>query len=247
MPDFHFYNQHNYWPLYTTIQQYYPLGLHHTPDRSGFAESYPGQIALEQIISERLSDYPAFRRRWKPFQEHLREQTKKPVHQEEGVYPSYQGYIPIRKRAANIGTHRKTLHFAISLLGPYFTIYALDTSSVELSETWHLMGNPAPKTTLLPHEAIHAVTVSPYEEYTELFHTLEAAILGWFPEYRLVPFSIGCMSLAGLIVEGCKTQPAPIHAALFHPNIPTQALSTPQCRGDQWYGSSRWRIAVSAS
>lgn len=220
MPSFFFTKHHNYWPIYSTIQQYYPLGIISPSHDLDFAQQYPGQILLWDIVSERISDYPDYRRRWKPFQEHLKAQVKKPVHQLEGLNPSYTGYIPFKKRKEKDWEYRKELHFAISLLGPYYTIYGLDTSLVELPETRHAMGHPEPDTSPISRQGICAVTVSPYEEYAALFTVLETAIQAWFPEHRLVPFKIGTTTLSGLEVEGYSFQPACVHAALFHANIP---------------------------
>ncbi|UPL49607.1 hypothetical protein [Hymenobacter sublimis] len=240
MPHFRFGPKFNFWPLYTTIQQYYPLGLAVPEYDDDFRRRYPGHEQLWNICTDRIENYPAFRQRWKPFQNHLKAVFKRTVYQSGGVAPSYAGHLVVQKPKPPALGHRKELHFAISLLGPYYTIYGLDTSWVELPETRYAMGHPEPNTQPVMRSAIHALTISPYEEYADLFVRLEAAIREWFPEHRLVPFAIGRQALAGLVVEGCSAQPACLHAAVFHTEIPWQSLGFQHHRGDEHYGYDQW-------
>jgi hypothetical protein len=241
MPHFRFGPGFDFWPLYTTIQQYYPLGLTVLEYDDELRHRYPGHERLWSICTNRIDDYPAFRQRWKPFRDHLKTIFKRTVYQSEALAPSYAGHLVLHKPKAMGLAHCKELHFAISLLGPYYTIYGLDTSSVELPETQYAMGHSEPNTQPLMRSAIHALTISPYEEYADLFVRLEMAIQEWFPEHRLVPYTVGCQTLAGLVVEDCPTQPACLHAALFHTEIPWQSLNFRHQRGDEHYGYDAWR------
>ena len=243
MPSFYFNAHHDYWPIYAIIQQYYPLGLADSAYDTDFLLRYPGQLQLWDIISERLSNYPQYHQTWKPFQEHLKQQIKKPIHPRDGLTPSYVGYVPLKKRREAGWEYSKELHFAVSFLGPYYTLYGVDFSTLELtaSVTYPILEET--KDEVVSHRAIHAITVSPYEEYAAIFSALEAAIQAWFPKYRLIPYAIGSMTLPYLAVEGCDQRPAPINAALFHTRIPWLGLSSTQYRGDQYYGSSQWRIS----
>ncbi|WP_426490345.1 hypothetical protein [Hymenobacter sp. 102] len=246
MPHFHFGPDFNFWPLYTTIQQYYPLGLTVPEYDDAFRHRYPGHEQLWDICTDCIENYPAFRQRWKPFQDHLKAVFKRTVHHSQGPIPSYAGHIVVQKPKGPIWGHWKELYFAISLLGPYYTIYGLDTSQIELSETRHAMGHQEPITQPIGRSAIHALTVSPYEEYATLFVSLETAIREWFPEHRLVPLKIGRQALTGLVVEGCTVQPACLHAALFHTEIPWQSLSSQHYRGNEYYGYEAWRAGPAA-
>jgi hypothetical protein len=81
--------------------------------------------------------------------------------------------------------HTKTLNFYISILGPFFTIHGINTSTV-FSKLDYTHG---PQTGHFI--AKNLLTISPIFGYEDLFKALEDEIREFFPGYRFVPYRIG--------------------------------------------------------
>jgi hypothetical protein len=185
---------YNYWPIYEAIKKYYPLGIFQNDEDSASYQSYPGLRELEKILLAILHD-ENYRKGWITFIDSLKEEFKKVVvGTTYGNSPCFSAYIEIEQKILDKVTVCKELHFAISLLGPFYSIYGIDrtmlTLEKELYKGQEALANFEEEDKLQYFEAINSITVSPYSEYKEYFIKLEIKIKERFTNYKLVPHSI---------------------------------------------------------
>lgn len=233
----------DFWPIYETIKQYYPLGLRAQRDNDVLLRGYQGQERLRQLTDDNIVDAKNYRSRWSSFQKELQATLKKRVHSDTSLFnPCFSGYIPLLKEQSASITYAKELRFCISFLGPYFTIYGLDESFIRLPESHPHQAPDGTETFPGFRSGIHAVTVSPYQEYAELFTRLEQQIRLRFPDYRLLPFNIGMQLLEGLPHDsGLVERDQAVFEALFHSQSHLPDLFPTAFRGDVYYGMEAWR------
>lgn len=237
--------QFDFWPVYDTIKQYYPIGL-----STGKAEAddimrqtYPGQELMWQLIADNIINTKNYRSRWSTFQKELQSVLKKRVHADNSLStPCFNGYIPLKKEQGSSIIYTKELRFCISFLGPYYTIYGLDQSFIQLPESFSFQLLDGTRIDSATRHAVHAVTVSPYQEYAELFTALEQQLQLRFPGYRLLPFKLSLQLLKGLPHEDSRLyRDQAVFEALFHSHYPLANLPPTAFRGDAYYGMDAWR------
>lgn len=235
--------RYDFWPVYETIKQYYPLGLRAQRDNDVLLQGYRGQERLQQLTADNIVDAKVYRSRWSTFRKELQAALKKRVHSDTSLFePCFNGYIPLLKEQGASITYTKELRFCISFLGPYFAIYGLDASVIRLPESRPYQAPDDAETFLGFRRATLAVTVSPYQEYAALFTSLEQQIRLRFPGYRLLPFNIGLQLLDGLPHDsaGMERDQA-VFEALFHSQHHLPDLLRGAIRGDAYYGMDEWR------
>jgi hypothetical protein len=238
----------DFWPVYETIKQYYPLGLRAQQDLDVLLEGYPGQEQRWQLAADNIINTKNYRSRWSAFQKELQSALKKRIHSDTDIAnPCFSAYLPLRKEQHNNLTYIKELRFCISFLGPYFTIFGLDQSQLELpmSHPLHLPGEESSRPGF--HSAIHAVTVSPYQEYAPLFTALEQQIRLRFPDYRLLPFRMSMQLLEGLPHDNPSVRrDRAVFEALFTSHHNLADLPATAFRGDTSYGLDAWQLRPQA-
>lgn len=228
----------DFWPIYETIKEYYSIGVVDEEDRGhSLCVDYAGFKKREEIIDENLLNQKNYKERWGKFVNFLKKEVNKGIR--GSIYmpqPCFSGYITLKATKNEQYEYRKELHFCISLLGPYYTIYGLDTSALMLeADKWP---PSSAERQYRRYEKTHVVTVSPYFEYEELFLLLSQKIEQWFPAHRMVPFKVNKMRLKGLLIEGrtSKVGANSIHHALFSSDLDFSAVT----RGDEYYGYDKW-------
>ncbi|MCB2408694.1 hypothetical protein [Hymenobacter lucidus] len=235
--------KYDFWPLYETVKKYYPIGIVDEELRQDtLFNVYPGTQQIAQVIHDNISVAKNYKARWKPLQAALKQQLQKPVLDENFLSePSYKGIVILKKETRKHCTVLQELHFAISLLGPYFCIYGVDSSYLMLAREQRPNHN-TPGKEYGYYPAVHAVTVSPSFEYEEAFLLVQAKIAEWFPGYKFVPYHINMMRLKGLLAFGADVHDAQadtIHSALFNSN--SQLKADTATRGDTRYSYEQWR------
>ncbi|HEY8937857.1 MAG TPA: hypothetical protein VIM65_21680 [Cyclobacteriaceae bacterium] len=232
------YKDYNFQEIYDTIKTFYPI---EEPDRytTETISSFPGFIEMSRLMEENFINQKNYRERWSKFNKHLKKSIKKPIRSTFTLSNcSYYGEVVLETIENNDYSRSKKLHFFISILGPYFSIYGIDSSSVKLPVQEH--GQE-----YLQYDANHAVTVSPVSEYQTLFLSLEDSIREWFPGYLFIPYEIGMSTLKGISIED-EYQPT------LHPNTIYEGMfghiATPACesRGNASYGIEDWRKPLTA-
>ena len=232
------YKDYSFQEIYDTIKTFYPI---EEPDRytSETISSFHGFIEMSRLMEENFINQKNYRERWSKFNKHLKKSIKKSVRSTFTLTNCcYCGEVVLETIETNEYTRTKKLHFFISILGPYFSIYGIDSSSVKLPVQEH-------GTEYLQYDADHAVTVSPISEYQTLFLSLEDSIREWFPGYLFIPYEIGMSTLKGISIEDeyqTTLHPDTIYEGIFGP------IATPTCepRGNQSYGIGDWRKPLTA-
>jgi hypothetical protein len=139
-------------------------------------------------------------------------------------------------------TKTKKLCYYISLLGPYYTIYGMDSSDVLLPTTFSNFDGDEMR--VIPYSADHVATISPIFEYESLFVQLQHKIKERFTGYKFIPYSIGVTSIDGISFRYMSEDDSAednrhnnnIYTALFSLKV------KPRCRyrGDTNYGFVDW-------
>ena len=238
-PDRFSFNSHSYdlWDIYNGIKSYYPLGI---PQREGagiFFE-YAGLKKLEEIIVENVHDEKNFQKRWTDYTDELKKILKKDIiGTTYGQAPSFSSSIIIEQNVIGTCTHLKELHFAVSFVGDFFTIYGLDSTRI-LDEIGDYTG----------YHAANVVTASPFKEFEKDFYLLENSIRKKYPNHKMVPYAFGQQIMDGLQVRYSDAEVCSIQMALFNDIIQprnnfrfTQGHVVDYTRGNVYYGIEDWK------
>jgi hypothetical protein len=215
-----------YGPIFEVIQKYYPIGI---KSESPAYQEYPGQIELSKIVIDNIHNKKNFKLRWKDFERQSGKELKKQIVGETYITrPSFSASLILKRFSHDELMHNKSLHFSVSLLGPYFTIYGIDETVIKDELDGHN----------LYYGAKNVVTVSPYKEYEFYFNELKSKIEDKFQGYKFIPFSLHSMFIEGLFDSLYDSKEATIYEALFDDAL--NGYDTIRMRGDSSYGYSEW-------
>ncbi len=224
--------RHDFWPVYQAIQKYYPLGIHR---KSSCFDEYPGMKALEEILVKNIHDSEYFQTVWVSFQKKLQQEFgKEVIGTTFGQAPSFSAFMKIHSRMQDQGIIQKELHFALSLIGPFYTIYGRDMARQSYPA--------APDKPAVSYESTIAFTVSPYQEFEKIFLGLQQCITAHFAQVRFIPYLIGQSYIEGLRVRYCDLKVNTIYHALFNHLFPTATDNPVRVRGNKFYGFKEWEI-----
>ena len=107
----------------------------------------------------------------------------------------------------------KSLKFYVSVLGPFFAIHGIDSSTAQLQIETHDSGLNTGN-----FEATQVITISPIFEYQELFNKLEDELRSFSPGYLFIPYTIGMSTIKKISVADELRDPRSldtIYEALF--------------------------------
>ena len=215
-----------YGSIIETIKKYYPISIKSNED-SYF--KYPGQVELGETVIDNIHKAKNYNSRWKEFEKQVRIDLNKKVWGETyASKPSFSASVMIRKSKKFDLIHIKKLHFSVSLLGPFYTIYGIDETAV----VDQIDGRD------LFYAALNTVTVSPYKEYESAFIALRASIEKRFIDYKFIPFKLHSITLDGLHDPYNNDSEMTIYGALFDDAL--QGYDTYRMRGDRQYGTEIW-------
>jgi hypothetical protein len=233
-------NGFDYWPIYNAIKDYYPLGIPFNPESETFYRSYPGSKERVRLIIDNIHNNEQFEERWGKFQNQIGQELGVAV---EGttnpMAPSFSAALKLENKSIGNMTSGKELHFAVSLLGPFFTIYGIDYAGVALRRdvSWA----PDIEDGQVYYHSTCAITTSPYLEYQEHFTWLEQRLRERYSGYRIVPFEISAQIIRGLQVDYGATPlndiSHTVFNGLFHDN---HEMNWQLTRGDESYGADDW-------
>ncbi len=225
---------HDFWEIYDAINKYYPIGLDRKEGKGIYSE-YKGIKDLERIVMENIHDKVNFQERWLKFTEQIGITLNKEVIDKTfGQAPSFSSSIILKKNPFQDGFHVKTLHFSVSLVGNFYQIYGLDSTTVLRKKK---------KEGEFPryYNAVNLLTTSPFEDFQESFEFVEQKIQERFPEYRMVPFAYGQSKIRGLQVSYLNDEDCSVNKALFNQFLSEENISRAK-EGDQFYGKDMWKI-----
>jgi len=202
------FEKYDYWPIYETINQYYPIGLPCGSDaiQWNIYTQFKGQKAFGKLIEQNFVDQKVFKGKWETFGRSLGEKLKLAyTGTTYGEVPAYSFYLELFHQQLAEYNIFKRLHVAISILGPFFTIWGEDGSVLKIGGRYY--------------PAKNAITVSPIEEFAEFFNAALIEVQSGFPDYKFIPHSIHNQSIQGLELRGnahSKGNNGLIYQALFN-------------------------------
>lgn len=220
--------RYDFWAVYESICQYYPIGL--LPDAEDPAwriyHDYKGQRALGELIMENFADQEVFSRKWTSIGTGLgRKMNLESTGTTYGQVPSYSFYLELFSAEAGNHTVFKRLHAAISLLGPYFTIWGQDGSMLQQDGKFY--------------PATNVITLSPIKEYEQCFNTAYQELQARFPDYKFVPHSLHNMTIPGLNFRG-YSWPVDKRGLIYHALFNNLLTGHEITRGDKYFELRRW-------
>lgn len=221
---FYFNEKHyNFWDIYNCIHKFYPIGSI-AEGMDSFYNSYPGIIEQKKIIAENIYDNNVFSHNWGRFCEDISRTTNQNlIGTTYGMKPSYSAKIELKRTDYADITRTKELHFFVSLLGPFYTIIGVDKNECIYENKFYQSNN--------------FLTVSPENEYKDLFIYMSKRIEEQFTSYRFVPFFICRQIIDGLSWE-FKEKSCRVFQAIFDNSIDLEV----NIIGNESYQSWQWQI-----
>ncbi|KAA3637388.1 MAG: hypothetical protein DWQ02_06840 [Bacteroidetes bacterium] len=219
---------YDFWPLYETIREYYPIGIQKNEINNCYRD-FKGLKKYEELLVKNIHNQQEFQAKWGDFSDSLEDVfQKKVIGSTMGQEPSINGRIIFEEEDFDSVIHLKELNFAISLLGPYFQIFATD-KTILFGET------PNRK-----YSTTNIVTVSPVGQMSEPFMVLARMIKSHFGDFKLVPFSLGQMIIQGLQLPYSDSEECTVNMALF--NNVLENISECHILGDRHFDMQEWQI-----
>lgn len=232
------YYNHDFGKIYDTIEEFYPIKRSKRYTSKTISSS-PGFKKISEIINKEFMNSKSYNARWGKFASSLKKSLRKPVHSYPYLFGAcFSGEVELSTIKTSDFTREKTIVFYISVLGPYFTVRGVDSSTATLPVE-HSSG---PDTGHFA--ATHAITVSPVFEYQELFTSVEEKIRETFPGYLFIPYDIGMSTIPNISIADDLHERKitdTIFEALFGQIAVTETLT----RGDTHYGFDDWKRSLS--
>lgn len=232
------YKKHDFSSIEETLIKYFPVANPHDFNEENIKD-FKGFQDIGEILNINFGTNKNYREKWGKFKKHLKKELRRPVLESMvAFYPCYSGFVTLKKEKNNNLTYSKELHFFISLLGPYYSIFGVDKCEIALEESMPWM-NVSEEILTRPYSANLAITVSPYLEFQESFQDLQKKILDYFPSLKFVPYSINLRKEEGISLlypyrdEKFKNT---VFSALFNPDI----FFNSEPRGDTYFGFNEW-------
>ena len=218
----------NYNALYKqlgeTIKTFYPAGIStHEPEYHEFE----GIKKLQEIIWEGIGVRKNIRN-WAEFVKRIGAKLNKEVNGTTyGSRPGYSADLILEEYEDDALIRIKKLSFAVSLLGPYYSMCGIDETTIKTLDDEFRRG----------YTAINVVTVSPFKEFEVDFLFIEQQINKKFKDYKIVPFEICMNFIKDVETLDSMGQEGTVYNALFNHlfNFYTHQHS----RGDRYYGLER--------
>ncbi len=228
-------DRYDFWPIYEALRKFYPIGIKN--QEGGIFYDYPGIIALGRLIAENVIEVSNYENRWKDRMDKWSAVIEKNIiGTTYGQEPSFSAYIEIEKTESDNSIFEKKLHFTVSLIGPFYTIFAVD-STILIEKDFKLSEKDAPRNRHYP--VTHRTTISPYREYAEVFEKTRSLIEKDFQNYHFVPHYIHSSAIKGLYVPYRDDSFNRIYHGLFNQQFDFNSILV----GDKYkYGFDQWYI-----
>ena len=224
-------DRYNFWSIYEALKTYYPIGIEKRV--GGIYFEYPGITELERMVVDNIHAKGNYQSKWKQrIDDWSNELEQKIIGTTCGQEPSFSAYIELFHDEANDRIFEKRLHFAVSLLGPFYTLFATDLTTL-------VERDADSKKVSQRYQQTHRNVISPYNGYSELFNSLRRLIERDFKEYKFVPFMIHSAVIKGLQVRYRDESMNRIYHGLFNQHFDFSS----RIIGDQYeYGFDQWLI-----
>lgn len=227
------YHEYDFSALYDTIARYYPVTDTERPSEEERVRSAQFQ-QIRARIEEEFIKPKVYNQKWGKIASALKKKLKNPVsHWPDLAGGGFMAEIRLKETKVENFAHTQTLHLHVSILGPFFTIYGADTSTV-FSKLDYTYG---------PEDghfiATNLVTISPLYEYEALFKALEHEVRDFFPGYLFVPYRVGMSTIKNISFEESLYNRGMVDT-VFEGIFGTQSLHYCLPRGDDRYGYKDW-------
>src|SRR3569833_1044030 len=186
-----------------TIKSYYPVGISNS--EPGYHEN-AGIKKLQELMWEGMGVRNNFRN-WTTYVNRVcMKLGKETASTTYGPRPCYSADLILERYEDEALIRTKKISFAVSLLGPYYSICGIDETTIKaFDDEMHKYFN-----------AINVVTVSPFKEFEADFLFVEQQVTKRFKNYKFVPFQV-CMSF----IENVETLDSiadngTVYSALFN-------------------------------
>jgi hypothetical protein len=230
------YRDHDLAMIYDIIKDHYPVEGKKRYTHKTISTS-PAFEKVNRLVNEEFLNPKAYKAKWEKFASVLKKELKRPVYSypELGHSPCFHGEVMLKEIKETDFIRGKTLHFNISVIGPFFSIQGIDSSNAILPID--------PRPHIQPETgnfvATHASTVSPIFEYKEMFNRLEELIRQHFPIYRFIPYSVGMSTIKNISIKDDLSDFRildTVYEGLFGRGAVNDCLT----RGDTNYGLDDW-------
>jgi hypothetical protein len=186
---------------------------------------YPGQKEFDEILVDNLHDQDHFNDRWTNFTEEIEKEIGKEITSASyGLGPSFGSIVLLNTTTVDDLTRNQELHFYVSLIGPFYTIFGQDNNTVKVNQGGS-------------YRSTNYVVVSPENEFADTFKLLCDRIENRFKGYRFLPFGICQQTINGLEVRFSDENPASVFQALFDNNADLKAC---KIIGKEYFKSEDW-------
>lgn len=217
-----------------TIKNYYSVNKAKRLTSKTIVSS-PGFKKIGKIVNEEFLNQKTYRKKWGKLTSHLKKAFNRPVHGHPDLSGGgFFGEVIIEEDKKPDFIRQKSLRFYVSILGPFFSIHAVDSSTALLE-----IESSLPEFNKGNFAATNAITISPVFEYREAFVKLEDELRAFFPGYLFVPYKIGMSTIKNISVADELRDPRSldtVYEALFGLGAVHDCLT----RGDQYYGMNDW-------
>jgi len=192
----------DYLKIFEDIVKYYPIGISQYDPKY---LTYSGTISLQRKCYDKLES-PLYKK-WKMLVGDIKKESGVASADAESplFYPCYTGNLLIHKEKRGAITFKRSLVFHLSLLGPYYTIYGLDSVIIKGIDGKYSDFEPL-------------LYASPIDVYEEFFPLLRMKIEEIYHGYQLLSqYTLG-KRVKSLDVCGAKVkegQDSSVFQALF--------------------------------
>ena len=219
-----------------TIKEFYPVGVsRESPEYN----AHPGVIKMNEIMEDNILNNKNYKERWGTFLKKMGKDLKKSTENLRsttyGIGPSFSADLILENYEDDAIIRVKKLSFAISLIGPFYTVYGIDETGIK--EKDHEFGGA--------YRAINVITVSPFKEFEKDFNYVQQQIEHRFANYKFVPIKMSLAEVKGLYHHYLEN--AKVHNALFNHLFDLYDTSFGHTRGDTHYGYGESNIKVTLS
>ncbi len=196
---------YNFWPIYEAIRKYYPIGIKKLERINSYYE-FQGTKEKEKLLVEQIHDQEAYQKNWGSYCSYLsKELGQKVTSTTMGQAPCLGAEVELLDQTNNHIKHIRTLHFTVSLLGPFYQIYGVDKTIVM---------DPNSRRSLAGF-VVNWICPSPKVFFEEIFLQVEKHLKVKYPNHRFVPFFVSQAYMNGLQVRYNDESTSTIGEALF--------------------------------
>ena len=228
-------DRYNFWPIYQALKTYYPLGIERR--EGGIYFKYPGIAELGKLVVENIHEKENYQSRWRDLtSKWSTELDHKIISTTYGQEPSFSAYVELQNEETSERIFEKRIHFAVSLIGPFYTLFATDlTTLIEPDPDIPVASQKYGRR----YQQTHRSIISPYKEYSDLFVRLRSLIENDFENHKFVPYTMHSAVLNGLQVRYRDDRLNRVYHGLFNQHFDFSSTVV----GDKYqYGFDQWLI-----